>query len=102
MEAGIEGVKIALKVLRDYYAKTDKSHVAAEGAGAGIIGLLEVCESDFTKSLAEFVANMANQKSAYESTTKENEITTTTKNQDVKYDTQEITQLTKELASTTA
>jgi phage shock protein A len=102
MEAGIEGVQIALKVLRDYYAKADKSHVAAEGAGAGIIGLLEVCESDFTKSLAEFVANMANQKSAYESTTKENEITTTAKNQDVKYKTQEITTLTKELASTTA
>merc|ERR1719159_1005863 len=102
MEAGIEGVKIALKVLRDYYAKTDKSHVAAEGMGTGIIGLLEVCESEFTKGLAEFVANMANQKAAYETTTKENEITTTAKNQDVKYKTQEITQLTKDLASTTA
>merc|ERR1719380_243194 len=102
MEAGIEGVKIALEVLRDYYAKTDKSHVAAEGMGTGIIGLLEVCESDFTRGLAEFVANMANQKAAYESTTKENEITTTAKNQDVKYKTQEINFLTKELASTSA
>jgi len=102
MEAGIEGVKIALKILREYYAKADKSHVAAEGAGAGIIGLIEVAESDFTKSLAEFEANMANQKAAYEATTKENEITTTAKNQDVKYKTQEINTLTKELASTTA
>merc|ERR1740138_1710676 len=68
----------------------------------GIIGLLEVAESDFTKGLAEFVANMANQKAAYESTTKENEITTTAKNQDVKYKTQEINQLTKALAETTA
>merc|ERR1719160_2265501 len=102
MEMGIEGVKKALSVLKEYYAKEDKSHVAAEGAGAGIIGLLEVCESDFTKSLAEFVANMANQKAAYESTTKENEITTTAKNQDVKYKTQEINFLTKELASTSA
>jgi predicted RNase H-like nuclease (RuvC/YqgF family) len=91
-----------LKVLREYYAQTDKSHVAAEGAGAGIISLIEVAESDFTKSLAEFVANMANQKAAYEATTKENEITTTAKNQDVKYKTQEITTLTKELAATTA
>merc|ERR1719356_1527069 len=49
MEAGIEGVKLALKILRDYYAQPDKSHVAAEGAAAGIIGLLEVVESDFTK-----------------------------------------------------
>jgi len=100
-EAGIEGVKIALKILREYYAK-DKSHVAAEGAGAGIIGLIEVAESDFTKGLAEMEANMANQKSAYEETTKENEITTTAKNQDVKYKTQEITDLTKALSETTA
>merc|ERR1719269_455589 len=31
MELGIEGVKKALQVLRDYYAKDDKSHAAAEG-----------------------------------------------------------------------
>merc|ERR1719436_80783 len=102
MEAGIEGVQIALKILRDYYAKADKSHVAAEGAGAGIIGLLEVAESDFSKGLAGMETDMANQKAAYESTTKENEITTTAKNQDVKYKTQEIQQLTKALAETTA
>jgi chromosome segregation ATPase len=101
LEAGIEGVKIALKILREYYAK-DKSHVAAEGAGAGIIGLIEVAESDFTKGLAEQEANYANQKAAHEATTKENEITTTAKNQDVKYKTQEITQLTKALSETTA
>merc|ERR1719214_217387 len=53
MEMGIEGVKKALSVLRDYYAKADKGHGAAEGAGASIIGLLEVCESDFTKGLNE-------------------------------------------------
>merc|ERR1719161_2867441 len=41
MEAGVEGVKTALSVLRDYYAQDGKSHTAAEGAGAGIIGLLE-------------------------------------------------------------
>merc|ERR1719221_944319 len=102
MEAGIEGVKLALKILREYYAKADKSHVAAEGMGGGIIGLLEVVESDFTKGLAEMSANYANQKAAYEETSKENEITTAAKNQDVKYKTQEITQLTKALAETTA
>jgi len=99
MEAGIEGVKLALKILKAYYAK-DKSHVAAEGAGAGIIGLLEVAEADFTKGLAEMESIYANQKAAYESTTKENEITTTAKNQDVKYKSQEITGLTKSLEET--
>merc|ERR1719313_174994 len=101
MEAGIEGVQLALKVLRDYYAKSDKAHTAAEGAGSGIIGLLEVAESDFTKGLAEFEANYASQKSAYEATTKENELTTTAKNQDLKYKSQEITNLKKTLKETT-
>jgi chromosome segregation ATPase len=101
MEAGIEGVQIALKVLRDYYAKADKAHTAAEGAGSGIIGLIEVAESDFSKGLAEMEANMANQKQAYEDTTKENEITTTAKNQDSKYKSQEITTLTKQLGAAT-
>merc|ERR1719277_889427 len=52
-EKGLEGVKLALKVLREYYAKEDKAHAAAEGAGEGIIGLLDVCEADFSKALAE-------------------------------------------------
>merc|ERR1719201_2467601 len=56
MEKGIDGVKMALKVLNEYYAKEGKAHGAAEGAGGGIIGLLEVVESDFTKGLAEMVA----------------------------------------------
>merc|ERR1719217_1133836 len=45
MEQGLEGIKLALKVLRDYYAK-DAAHASAEGAGAGIIGMLE---SDLSK-----------------------------------------------------
>merc|ERR1719378_1924896 len=56
MEEGLEGIKLALKVLREYYAKEDKAHKAAEGAGGGIISMLEVIESDFTKGLAEIVS----------------------------------------------
>merc|ERR1712039_37392 len=56
MEEGIKGVRLALKVLNEYYAKTDKAHAAAEGAGHGIIGLLEVIESDFTEGLAGMIA----------------------------------------------
>merc|ERR1719453_1343278 len=39
MEQGLEGVKSALKVLRDYYAKDEGD---SSGAGSGIIGMLEV------------------------------------------------------------
>merc|ERR1719418_139711 len=55
MDAGIKGVQLALKVLRDYYAKGDKAHASDEG-GAGIIGLLEVVESDFSKGLIEMTS----------------------------------------------
>merc|ERR1719326_1364386 len=95
MEQGLEGVKTALKVLRDYYAKDGKAHGAAEGAGAGIIGLLEVCESDFSKDLAEIVSTEETAAAAYDRATKENEIETTTKTQDVKYKTQESVSLDK-------
>merc|ERR1719221_305424 len=101
MDAGIEGVQLALKVLKDYYAKEGKAHGAAEGAGDSIIGLLEVVESDFVKGLAEMQSTYDSQKSAYEETTKENEITTAAKNQDVKYKSQEITDLKKALEETT-
>ena len=47
MEMGLEGIKKALTVLRDYYAKDQGT--SAQGAGGGIVGLLEVCESDFSK-----------------------------------------------------
>merc|ERR1719326_1749912 len=98
MEQGLEGVKTALKVLRDYYAKDGKAHGAAEGAGAGIIGLLEVCESDFSKDLAEIVSTEETAAAAYDRATKENEIETTTKTQDVKYKTQESVSLDKRVA----
>merc|ERR1719387_3161016 len=84
MEAGLEGVKIALKILNEYYAKEDAGHDKAEGAGSGIIGMLEVVESDFSKGLAEMVAAEEAAAAAYDAQSKENEITKTTKEQDVK------------------
>merc|ERR1719464_1211609 len=97
MEQGLKGVKLALKVLRDYYS-SDKSHAAAEGGGASIIGLLEVVESDFSKGLAEMTATEESAQSAFETETKENEIEKTTKDQDVAYKTKESTGLDKAVA----
>merc|ERR1719410_2316304 len=85
MEKGLDGVKMALKVLNDYYAKADKAHNAADGASTGIIGLLEVCESDFSKGLAEMRAAEESAINTYDQETKQNEIEKVTKDQDVKY-----------------
>merc|ERR1719235_1823496 len=97
MEMGIEGVKKALKVLKDYYAK-DASHGSSGGAGSGIIGMLEVAESDFTKGLTEMTATEETAAAEYESYIKEDEIATVKKQQDVKYKTQEAAGLDKSVS----
>merc|ERR1719235_1493141 len=97
MEQGIKGVKLALKVLKEYYAKDD-SHGAAEGAGSGIIGLLEVCESDFTKGLTEMTAAEETAAAEYEAYCKEDEIATVQKTKDVEYKTKEAAGLDKAVA----
>merc|ERR1719281_483431 len=102
LEKGVEGVKLALKILREYYAKEDKAHSAAEGAGGTIIGLLEVVESDFTKLLAEIIDAEETAAREYEEQTKENEITRTMKEQDVKYKTKEFTELDKAVTEMTS
>merc|ERR1719343_191736 len=77
MEQGIEGVKIALNILREYYSKD----AAASGAGetSGIVGMLEVVESDFSKSLAEMISIEETAAAEYDKTMKENEVTKATK-----------------------
>merc|ERR1719456_578475 len=75
MEQGIEGVKLALKVLREYYGGGG----GAQGAGGSIIAMLEVIESDFSKGLAEMIAAEETAAAEYEQQTKENEITKVTK-----------------------
>jgi len=76
-EEGLHGVQLAVKVLREYYAKSDDedlmqtqegSAAQQQGSGAGdsIISMLEVVESDFSKSLAELRSAEDEQQSAYE------------------------------------
>jgi DNA repair exonuclease SbcCD ATPase subunit len=101
MEKGIKGVQLALKVLNDYYAK-DSAHSSADGTGSGIIGLLEVCESDFTKGLAEMTATEETAVKEYDVTSKENDITKATKEQDAKYKTKEHKGLDKDATEATA
>merc|ERR1740138_919339 len=119
LEAGLEGVRKALGMLREYYGSAAASalvqssdgadrfdaymqqpaapviHSKATGAGDSIIGILEVVESDFAKNLASEETTEADAAEEYEKTTQENAVTKTLKDQDVKYKTQEFTSLDK-------
>jgi len=97
LSQGLAGIQKALKVLNDYYSK-DAAHGSAGGSSTGIIGLLEVCESDFSKELAEITEAEDTAVHAYEQETKENEITKVTKDQDVKFKTKEAASLDKSVS----
>jgi len=94
MKAGIEGVKKALSVLREYYAK-DAAHGSKGDAGGGIVSMLEVVESDFTKGLAEMEGAESSAVAEYEKVTYMNKVEKTSKDQDVKYKTKEAAGLDK-------
>jgi septal ring factor EnvC (AmiA/AmiB activator) len=102
-EGGLEGVQMALQVLRDYYAEKDdsallqsddlanqmslaqESGTKSSGAASGIIGMLEVAESDFSKMLAEGQATEDQAIKEYEALTEDNKVTTAAKETEVKY-----------------
>merc|ERR1719408_501721 len=102
MEQGIEGVQTAIKIIKEYYAAGGKAHAAAEGASTGIVGLLEVCLSDFTKGLAEMMATEDASATSYAKSTMANKLETTAKSQDVKYKGAESAKLDKAVAEATA
>mmetsp|Transcript_95043 Transcript_95043/g.220612 ORF Transcript_95043/g.220612 Transcript_95043/m.220612 type:complete len:710 (-) Transcript_95043:67-2196(-) len=114
LQAGLEGVRQALRILRDYYGgaallqdgvaaaarqpAVPELHSKATGAGQSIIGILEVVESDFAKSLAAEETQEDSAQGEYEKTTQANTVTKTLKDQDVKYKTQEYESLDKSLS----
>merc|ERR1719161_3081767 len=91
LEEGIEGIGMALKVLRDYYNNADSG--ASHGAGAGIISLLEVAESDFRKALADAKQEEAVAQRAYDDQTVENQKAKSLKERQLKQKTTELTEL---------
>merc|ERR1719281_2080029 len=100
LDQGIAGIKLALKTLRDYYAKGDST--SSGDAGAGIISMLEVAESDCTKNLQDITSAEEMAASTYEDSTKENALDKTTKTQDAKYKTKEAKGLDESVAETSS
>jgi hypothetical protein len=107
LELGLGGVRKALGVLQDYYAKgaallqqpaVPELHSASKGAGDSIIGILQVVESDFATNLAKTESEEASSEEAFDKDTQEFKISKTSKDQDVKYKTQEFTGLDKSIS----
>jgi len=98
MENGLAAVKLAIRTLREYYASDKQAHGAATGAANGILGMLEVVESDFSKTLAEMTATENSAENSYQTEMKANEIEKTTAEQAVKYKTKEANELDERTA----
>lgn len=108
LEQGLEGIRLALKVLRDYYANAEakaaaflqqpdapETHAKAEGAGTTVIGLLEVIESDFGKAAASNEIEEMAAATAYEKLSMQNRVSKAMKEKDVTYKTKEAASLDK-------
>jgi hypothetical protein len=124
LEQGLGGIRKALTILRDYYAAGSAAsaslvqdgtqlsemmeqpaapadHEKSGGAGASIIGILEVAESDMATNLAKVETLEDDEQSAYDKGTQENKVVSAEKNQDAKYKTQEFTSLDKTMTELT-
>jgi len=101
-EQNLEGVKFALKVLRDYYSNNDQAaHNSQEGAGQGVIALLETVESDLSKNLFQMERVEEDAAAEYETATQSFALRKTSKNQDVKYKIKEHTGIDKAVSEHT-
>jgi chromosome segregation ATPase len=121
-EQGLEGVQMALQVLRDYYAEKDsaaslvqtnddgdiKTQMAlmqsqaskSTGSASGIIGMLEVAESDFSKMLSEGQAAEDQLQKEYEKVTEDNRIASAKKDTEKKYSAKDLKETGALLADT--
>mmetsp|Transcript_4743 Transcript_4743/g.11475 ORF Transcript_4743/g.11475 Transcript_4743/m.11475 type:complete len:683 (+) Transcript_4743:71-2119(+) len=103
LDTGLEGVREALKVLRDYYSSSEEaSHTAATGTGTSVIGFIEVIESDISRNLAEMTVTEESAQHSYEKQTQLNKILKTQKEADVKYKSKEAGGLDKAVAEHSA
>merc|ERR1719271_1936838 len=81
-EDGVEGLTMALEILREYYSAEPallqpsvSTHSASGDAATGIIGILEVSQSDFSKLLADANVEEETAVKEYEKVSHENAAT---------------------------
>eukprot|EP00929_Paragymnodinium_shiwhaense_P118141 TRINITY_DN8987_c1_g1_i1.p1 TRINITY_DN8987_c1_g1~~TRINITY_DN8987_c1_g1_i1.p1 ORF type:complete len:707 (-),score=311.13 TRINITY_DN8987_c1_g1_i1:196-2316(-) len=120
----LSGIRKALDVLRDYYAKGDDAaallqdetkfaalmqqpsppagHSKSGGSGGSIINILEVAESDTADNLAKVETEEADEVASFEKDTQQFKVAKAEKDQDVKYKTQQYMGLDKSITEISA
>eukprot|EP00931_Biecheleriopsis_adriatica_P068818 TRINITY_DN4271_c0_g2_i1.p1 TRINITY_DN4271_c0_g2~~TRINITY_DN4271_c0_g2_i1.p1 ORF type:complete len:690 (-),score=233.86 TRINITY_DN4271_c0_g2_i1:36-2105(-) len=85
--ASLEGVKLAVKIMRDFYKKSGTKVTSGErkGAAGGIIGRLEDCETDFAMMLSEIRSAEKTAAKNYEKDIEDLKIEKIQKDKDVSY-----------------
>jgi chromosome segregation ATPase len=104
LEQGLKGVRMALKILKEYYAKSaefvqqpalESGHSKDAGTGSSVIGMLEVVESDFGRSLATAEAEEDASAVDYEKVSMNSRLNKAQWEKDVEYKTKEYKSLDK-------
>jgi len=126
LEKGLEGVRKALGMLRDYYSEDkdesssdapsgeapvflqrqpgvpDTAHQKQGGAASGIMEILEMTESDFAAGLAKAQTQESDSQTEYDEAAKENEVEKETLETEVKFKNKEYKQLDKTISQITS
>jgi len=126
LEQGLQGVRKALGMLRDYYSEDngesaseppsddapvflqrqpavpDTAHNKQGGAASGIMEILEMTESDFAAGLAKTQTQESDSKTDYDEATKESEVERETLETQVKFKNKEHGQLDKIISQLTS
>jgi len=121
IERGLAGVQKALGLLRDYYGTAEsmiqeaarsgaflaqpaqpEHHDKAAGAGANIMAILEVIESDFANGLSKEESEEADAEEEYQKIVQEKKVSKTTQEADIKYKNRERLGLGKAITELTS
>jgi hypothetical protein len=98
LSAGVEGVRMALGVLRDYYGQGEAASFVQTKDASGIIGMLEVAEADFSKGLADRRAEEDEAVAEFEKFTGDAKVTRASKGAEIKGKTHEAAELEKSVS----
>jgi len=99
MSNNLAGVKFALKTLRDFYGTYEKQHTGystSDGAGQGIISLIETIEAEFSTELVKMQSIEDAAVAEYTEASNTFDMSKVAKEQDIKYKTREHVGLDKD------